>query len=289
MYSPQVRTKVQSCSSTKVTPDSSLVGTQSNRNNDDLVKTLQYKTSVKSLNRLPRPSKSETTNKHTTSSQPLSVTVPSRKRVISSPNKVSTTVSTIIKPQLTKSPPPAIQEEEEEDSLSYKLRSTFIDVIDSSSVSTSSIQTDDDMIDMIKSQFDAQSIRIRRLERALKEKDEQLIKGDDDEKVLLLLLTRYPQSMQLYRKQVEKEQFNRQLETCIDQFENQKERMMEEYHRNFELLKMKYRSRFDDIVERMISDPSRLDDEWARRVQKDADDRIEEFKRRVLSQRRPNH
>jgi hypothetical protein len=263
MYNATVK-KVQPHSTSKLTPDSSM-DASSNRSDDDLQKPLKYKTSVKSLNRIPRPSKSETTNKN--------ATVRPRKRVTSSPNNTATVAT--IKPQVT-----AIPEEQELDNLSSKLRSTFIDVIDASST----IKTDDDMIDSIKNQLDAQSIRIRRLERALKEKDEQLIKGDD-EKTLSALLARYPQSMQLYRKQVEKDQFNRQLETCIDQFENQKQRMMEEYHRNFELLKIKYRSRFDDIVERMISDPSRLDDEWARRVKKDADDRIEEFKRRVLSQR----
>lgn len=291
MYNTKTRTKVQAPlvthSNAKITPNSisSTIGARSNNSYDDLHKPLQYKTSVKSLNRIPRPSKSETIRNHTTPSQSLSTALRQKERVTSSPNNVNTT----IKPQVTKSPQPAIQEVEEDgDSLSSKLRTTFIDMIDSSSVSSSSIKTDEDMIDMVKSQFDAQSIRIRRLERALKENDEQLIKADD-ENTLSFLLTRYPQSMQLYRKQVEKDQFNRQLETYIDQFENQKQRMMEEYHRNFELLKMKYRSRFDDIVERMISDPSRLDDEWARRVQKDADDRIEEFKRKVLSQRRPNY
>ncbi|KAI9356852.1 hypothetical protein BD770DRAFT_389426 [Pilaira anomala] len=129
---------------------------------------------------------------------------------------------------------------------------------------------------MIRSQLDAQTVRIRRLERALKEKDE--IKEDDGD-MIPFLLKRYPHAMDIYKKQIEQTQFNQQLETCIDQFEAQKQKMMEEHQRNFQILKQKYRSRFDDIVERMISDPSRLDDEWARRVKKDADDRIEEMKR----------
>jgi hypothetical protein len=46
---------------------------------------------------------------------------------------------------------------------------------------------------------------------------------------------------------------------------------------------LKYRNRFDDIVERMISDPSRLDDEWAKRIQREANDRIEEIKKKYSS------
>ncbi|CAO3627326.1 unnamed protein product [Mucor hiemalis] len=135
------------------------------------------------------------------------------------------------------------------------------------------------MIDTIKSQMDTQTVRIRRLERALREKEDQLIKTDD-EGTLDVLLKRYPNAMELYRKQIEEDQFNERLETCIEEFEAQRQKMILEHQRNFEILKLKYRNRFDDIVERMISDPSRLNDEWAKRVQREADYRVEEIKKK---------
>lgn len=231
---------------------------------------LQYQASLKKLNYVARPSKSETTGSLNKKAKNISKTSTSQKT----------------KQPLTKQVVAEEKEEEEEeeetdgdDTTFNKLKSTFIDVVESSSTS---IESTDEFIDTIKSQMDAQTIRIRRLERALKEKDEQLIKGDN-ENTISLLLSRYPHSMDLFKKQVEQDHYNHQISICIDQFEDQKSRMLEEYQRNFEVLKMKYRSRFDDIVERMISDPSRLDDEWARRVQKDANDRIEEFKRKIMT------
>lgn len=216
-----------------------------------------------------KASKSETTSsslpvsyiRHSSSSQPLRTKKKSRE-------------GSLVKQE------ERIEEEENEfEKLSNKLRTTFIDVIE-----TKENNKDEDLVDLIKSQFDAQTVRIRRLERALREKEDQLIKGDSQH-TISLLLTRYPQSMELYKTQVQNDHFNLQLESCIDQFESQKQRMMEEHQRNFEVLKMKYRTRFDDIVERMISDPSRLDDEWARRVQQDADNRVEEMRKRFLKRR----
>lgn len=160
--------------------------------------------------------------------------------------------------------------------LSMKLRNTFADLIEDKN-------NDLEVIDKIKSQFDKQTVRIRRLERALKEKEDQSIKEDNNEDTISLLLVKYPNSMKSYKKQIEENQFNEQLETCIEQFETQKEKMILEHQRNFEILKLKYRNRFDDIVERMISDPSRLDDEWAKRIQREANDRIEEIKKKYSS------
>jgi hypothetical protein len=228
---------------------------------------LQYQASLKKLNYVARPSKSETTS--------------SLSKKAKNANRISTSRGT--KQPLTKQIVTEEREEEDEtdddDTTFNKLKSTFIDVVESSSTS---VESKDEFIDTIKSQMDAQTIRIRRLERALKETDDQLIK-EDNENTISLLLSRYPHSMDLFKKQIEQDHYNHQISICIDQFEDQKLRMLEEYQRNFEVLKMKYRSRFDDIVERMISDPSRLDDEWARRVQKDADDRIEEFKRKMMT------
>lgn len=237
---------------------------------------LQYQASLKKLTYTTRPSKSETTSSGTKSNK-------------SKRSFANSAPPTAHKQPLARQPVAAKEEkveqetgsdEDNDDDLTFsKLKSTFIDVVDSSSTS---IESKDDFIDTIKSQMDAQTIRIRRLERALKEKDDQLIKGDN-EKTISFLLAQYPHAMDLFQKKVEQDHYDHQIAICIDQFEDQKARMLEEYQTNFDILKMKYRSRFDDIVERMISDPSRLDDEWARRVQKDADDRVEEFKRKMMS------
>ncbi|CEP07849.1 hypothetical protein [Parasitella parasitica] len=222
---------------------------------------LQYQASLKKLNFTARPSKSESTNTQ-------------RKKAQSNLYRKST--SSVPK---TPSETELTAPDEDADTTFNKLKSTFIDVIEGSSTS---LKSRDELINAIKSQVDAQTIRIRRLERALKEKDDQLIKGDN-ENTIPLLLSRYPHSMDLFKRQIEQDHYNHHITSCIDQFEDQKARMLEEYQKNFEALKMKYRSRFDDIVERMISDPSRLDDEWARRVHKEADDRIEEFKKKIKS------
>lgn len=175
-----------------------------------------------------------------------------------------------------------VEEKEEDDDynkLAFKLRNTFVDVIESSSIAPGDSKSNMDMIDTIKSQLDTQTVRIRRLERALREKEDQLIKNDDAN-TLEMLLERYPNAMELYRTQIEEDQFNERLETCIEEFEAQRQKMILEHQRNFEILKLKYRNRFDDIVERMISDPSRLNDEWAKRVQREADHRVEEIKKK---------
>ncbi|KAI8074355.1 uncharacterized protein B0P05DRAFT_548225 [Gilbertella persicaria] len=207
------------------------------------------KSSSKKPTRIARPSKSETTRIENTSNR--------RMASVSSQSSIKA---------------------DQADLLPTKLRVAFADVIE-----TPSSLADDELIASIKSHIDAQAMRIRRLERAL-EKDQV----NDKQNAITFLLSKYPEAMSLYRKQVEQEQYEQQLRLCIDQFEAQKQHMITEYQRNFEILKSKYRSRFDDIVERMISDPSRLDDEWARRVQKDADDRIEEFKRRFLLKQKMN-
>ncbi|KAG2196978.1 hypothetical protein INT47_006925 [Mucor saturninus] len=225
------------------------------------------------LKKLGKPSKSETTKTTATTSSGLPVSYvrhPSNSQPFLRTRKKTSTEREV-----------KIEEEEnnELERLSNKLRTTFLDVIECKKDCK-----DEEVVDLIKSQLDAQTVRIRRLERALREKEDQLIQGDSQH-TISLLLTRYPQSMELYKTQVQNDQFNLQLESCIDQFESQKQRMMEEHQRNFEVLKMKYRTRFDDIVERMISDPSRLDDEWARRVQQDADNRVEEMRKRFLKRR----
>ncbi|KAI8368490.1 hypothetical protein BD560DRAFT_398852 [Blakeslea trispora] len=181
--------------------------------------------------------------------------------------------------------PAQLSSETRQEDLLAKLKAVFADVIEASPNST---KTDDAYIELIKRQLGAQSMRIKRLERALKEQEQQQLPVDDDREAMLFLLDQYPQAMSLYRQQVEQEQYDQQLTLCIEQFELQKERMIAEYQRNFDILKSKYRSRFDDIVERMISDPSRLDDEWARRVQREADNRVQEFKRKMLLQQKLN-
>lgn len=269
----------QSSSVSNSTTDSYAMISKSQLSEDNITgsrsRALQYQASLKKLTFTARPSKSETTStfsKNNKSKHLYAKSAPHTAR------KQPLTKQTVVKDEMEE------EEEEQEqgsdDDVTFsKLKSTFIDVVDSSSTS---IESKDDFIDTIKSQMDAQTIRIRRLERALKEKDDQLIKGDN-ESTISLLLARYPQSMDLFKKKIEQDHYDHQIAICIDQFEDQKARMLEEYQRNFEILKLKYRSRFDDIVERMISDPSRLDDEWARRVQKDADDRVEEFKRKMMS------
>lgn len=275
LYSANVRNKIDVATLTHsrtsqrsgASETFSLVGTQVS--DDDRKSHQSLPTILKKLGHGTKASRSETTSsslpvsyiRHTSSSQPLRTKKASHEGSLVKQEKIA---------------------EEEDDTnfqkLANKLRSTFIDVIESST------NKEDDLVDLIKSQFDAQTVRIRRLERALREKEDQLIKGDSQH-TIALLLTRYPQSMELYKTQVQEEHFNLQLESYIDQFESQKQRMMEEHQRNFEVLKMKYRTRFDDIVERMISDPSRLDDEWARRVQQDADDRVEEMRKRFLKRK----
>ncbi|OBZ90595.1 hypothetical protein A0J61_01353 [Choanephora cucurbitarum] len=173
-------------------------------------------------------------------------------------------------------------ETNQKDELLTKLKTAFADLIETPVNST---KTEDAYIELIKRQLGTQSARIKRLERALKEQEQHT---KDDQDTVLFLLDQYPQAMSLYRQQIEQEQYDQQLTLCIEQFELQKQRMIAEYQRNFDILKSKYRSRFDDIVERMISDPSRLDDEWARRVQRDADERIQEFKRKMLLQQKLN-
>lgn len=285
LYSSNVRKKpdaatiTQSRSSNKSTFSEtfSLVGTQSSEDDRKSNRSQVYQTSIKKLNRIPKPSKSATTttkssnNQQNNSTSPLQ---PFRARLGTKSNE-NYSINSHQKKKKQDIVTEAEDGDRQQEKLALKLKSTFIDIIHSSP----SKQTDDDMVDLIRGQFDAQTVRIRRLERALKEKEDQVIKGDDEE-TISLLLARYPQSMELYRKQIEEDQFNQQLEACIEQFEVQKQRMIEEHQRNFEMLKLKYRSRFDDIVERMISDPSRLDDEWARRVKKEADDRIEEMRRK---------
>ncbi|KAG2234811.1 hypothetical protein BDF21DRAFT_407849 [Thamnidium elegans] len=275
LYSPTVRKKLDASTVTKSRPTNrpTLDTFSTHQKSDDRThKSLLYN---KKPTRLAKPSKSETT----TSSLPIAFTRTSSSSQPLHTRRSVSNESTIIKTAYKNRQDIVVEEEEEEEELATRLKSTFIDVIESC---TDNEQND--LVDMVRSQLDAQTVRIRRLERALKEKEDQLIR-DDNHDTVSLLLKRYPQSMQLYKKQIEQDQFNQQLETCIDQFESQKQRMMEEHQRNFQILKSKYRSRFDDIVERMISDPSRLDDEWARRVKKDADDKVEEMKKFLYKKR----
>lgn len=299
LYSPSVGKKLdvatltKSRSSNKSTSSEtfSLVSTQSS-DDDRRSNRSQQLCQTKNFNRVAKPSKSETAT--SSSSQNNGHKAASFFQPLTFRTKRSTTLSN--ESSVIKSPYKSIKEDivvEEEDEeegegegeggqyqkIASKLKTTFMDIIESSPLNQKSKTSDDDIMDLVRSQFDAQSVRIRRLERALREKEDQLIKGDNED-TISLLLARYPQSMEIYRKQIEEDQFNQQLETCIEQFELQKQRMIEEHQRNFEVLKSKYRSRFDDIVERMITDPSRLDDEWARRVKKEADDRIEEMRRK---------
>ncbi|KAI8362706.1 hypothetical protein EDC96DRAFT_221629 [Choanephora cucurbitarum] len=188
----------------------------------------------------------------------------------------------IARPSNLKEPKTHATETHQKDELLTKLKTAFADLIETPVNST---KTEDAYIELIKRQLGTQSARIKRLERALKEQEQHT---KDDQDTVLFLLDQYPQAMSLYRQQIEQEQYDQQLTLCIEQFELQKQRMIAEYQRNFDILKSKYRSRFDDIVERMISDPSRLDDEWARRVQRDADERIQEFKRKMLLQQKLN-
>ncbi|KAL7320873.1 hypothetical protein PS15m_000716 [Mucor circinelloides] len=271
----------QSSSVSNSTTDSYAMINKSQLSEDNITgsrsRALQYQASLKKLTFTARPSKSETTStfsKDNKSKHLYAKSAPHTAR------KQPLTNQTVVKDEMEEEEQEQGSDDDDDDDVTFsKLKSTFIDVVDSSSTS---IESKDDFIDTIKSQMDAQTIRIRRLERALKEKDDQLIK-EDNESTISLLLARYPQSMDLFKKKIEQDHYDHQIAICIDQFEDQKARMLEEYQRNFEILKLKYRSRFDDIVERMISDPSRLDDEWARRVQKDADDRVEEFKRKMMS------
>ncbi|KAI8639904.1 hypothetical protein BD408DRAFT_420527, partial [Parasitella parasitica] len=264
---PLLLTSSQSSNVSNSTADSySLISNSNGQLSEDNIpnsrsRALQYQASLKKLSITARPSKSESTNTQ-------------RKKAQSSLYRKST--SSVPKHSLLTEL--AIPKEDADATFS-KLKSTFIDVVESSSTS---IESNEELISAIKSQVDAQTIRLRRLERALKEKDDQLIKGDN-ENTIPLLLSRYPHSMDLFKRQIEQDHYNHHISSCIDQFEDQKARMLEDYQKNFEALKMKYRSRFDEIVERMISDPNRLDGEWARRVQKEADDRIEEFKRKIVS------
>ncbi|KAL9537690.1 hypothetical protein MBANPS3_011549, partial [Mucor bainieri] len=274
-------TSSQSSNISHSTTDSYAMISKSQLSDDNITssrsRALQYQASLKKLTYTVRPSKSETTSIAPKSSKSKhsftnASTPPTARK---QPLTTRHTVAAASEEKVEQKP----SSDDEEDDLTFsKLKSTFIDVVDSSSTS---IESKDDFIDTIKSQMDAQTIRIRRLERALKEKDDQLIK-EDNENTISLLLARYPHAMDMFQKQIEQDHYDHQIAMCIDQFEDQKARMLEEYQRNFDILKIKYRSRFDDIVERMISDPSRLDDEWARRVQKDADDRVEEFKRKMM-------
>ncbi|KAF1796609.1 hypothetical protein V8B55DRAFT_1468879 [Mucor lusitanicus] len=275
-------TSSQSSSISHSTADSYAMISKSQLSEDNIItssrsRALQYQASLKKLTYTTRPSKSETTSTSNKSSKSKHSTPPTARKQ---------PLARQIKQEKVEEGPGSGAEEGEDDDLTFsKLKSAFMDVVDSSSTS---IESKDDFIDTIKSQMDAQTIRIRRLERALKEKDDQLIKGDN-ESTVSLLLARYPHAMDLFQKKVEQDHYDHQIAICIDQFEDQKARMLEEYQRNFDMLKMKYRSRFDDIVERMISDPSRLDDEWARRVQQDADDRVEEFKRKMMGSSSNSH
>ncbi|GAN10612.1 hypothetical protein MAM1_0375c10156 [Mucor ambiguus] len=271
-------TSSQSSNISYSTTDSYAMVSKSQLSEDNITssrsRALQYQASLKKLTYTTRPSKSENTradSKSNKSNHSITISTPltARKQPLA---------RQIVATKKQKVEEGSGSDAEDDDLTFSKLKSAFIDVVDSSSTS---IESKDDFIDTIKSQMDAQTIRIRRLERALKEKDDQLIKGDN-ESTIPLLLDRYPHAMDLFRKKIEQHHYDHQMAICVDQFEDQKARMLEEYQRNFDFLKMKYRSRFDDIVERMISDPSRLDDEWARRVQKDADDRVEEFKRKMM-------
>ncbi|KAI9257013.1 hypothetical protein EDC94DRAFT_615037 [Helicostylum pulchrum] len=278
LYSPNVRKKLDVSTVTKSKPSHRPTFDTfppHQKPDDRNHKSLIYN---KKPTRLAKLSKSETT----TSSLPLAFTRTSSSSQPLHARRSVSNESTIVKATYKNRQDIVVEEvveEEEEEELSARLKSTFIDVIESC---TDNEQND--LVDMIRSQLDAQTVRIRRLERALKEKEDQLIR-DDHPDTIPLLLKRYPQSMLLYKRQIEQDQFNGQLETCIDQFECQKQRMMEEHQQNFQILKSKYRSRFDDIVERMISDPSRLDDEWARRVKKDADDKVQEMKKFLYKKR----
>ncbi|GAA5812838.1 hypothetical protein MFLAVUS_006297 [Mucor flavus] len=280
LYSPTVRKKLDASTVTKSRPSHrpTFDTFPPHQKSDDRThKSLLYN---KKPTRLAKPSKSETT----ASSLPIAFTRTSSSSQPLHTRRSVSNDSTIIKASYKNRQDIVVEEveeeeEEEEEELTARLKSTFIDVIESC---TDNEQND--LVDMIRSQLDAQTVRIRRLERALKEKEDPLIQ-DDHPDTIPLLLKRYPHSMLLYQRQIEQDQFNEQLETCIDQFESQKQRMMEEHQRNFQILKSKYRSRFDDIVERMISDPSRLDDEWARRVKKDADDKVEQMKKSLYKKR----
>ncbi|KAI9476361.1 MAG: hypothetical protein EXX96DRAFT_576894 [Benjaminiella poitrasii] len=164
----------------------------------------------------------------------------------------------------------ASKKEGDNTAISKKLRSTFKDLSEFEPI------TDAGIIDIIKRQMNAQSLRIKQLEKALKEAKEQTIKEENgkEEQTISLLLKRYPQSMNLFRQQIEREQFDKQLKPCINHLEDQGEHLLEEFQYNFDRLKASCQKRFDELVEEMICDPSRLNKDWAKRMRIANDDDV---------------
>ncbi|KAI9033779.1 hypothetical protein CLU79DRAFT_725378 [Phycomyces nitens] len=102
-----------------------------------------------------------------------------------------------------------------------------------------------DVADLIRDRFDAQAVRIRRLERSL----EEPVSPED-------LLDRHPAVMARYRQQV-----------LQDEFEVQKQVMLTQQERSFEALKLKYRHGFDRMVDRVQEEADRrAEEKWQARV-----------------------
>ncbi|KAI7905865.1 uncharacterized protein BX663DRAFT_497918 [Cokeromyces recurvatus] len=102
--------------------------------------------------------------------------------------------------------------------------------------------------------MNAQTMRIKQLEKTLKEKEIE----DKEEKAISFLLKRYPHSMDLFQKQVEQEQLDKRLKSCIHRFEIQKDHLLEEFQSNCNQLKTNYNRRFDDLFEKMMNDSLKL-------------------------------
>ncbi|KAI7865360.1 hypothetical protein BDF14DRAFT_1826313 [Spinellus fusiger] len=88
---------------------------------------------------------------------------------------------------------------------------------------------------LVRDRLDAQALRIQRLDRS------------SHESTLETLMDTYPTLMAQYRQQVLQEEF-----------QSQKQLLLAHQERAFELVKLKYRQRFDLMVDKLLRDPQRL-------------------------------
>ncbi|KAI8391061.1 uncharacterized protein BYT42DRAFT_555440 [Radiomyces spectabilis] len=171
------------------------------------------------------------------------------------------------------------------DAVTEKMRQVFDDVLDDHVD-----MTGEDLVHWIRDRYDAQVMRIRRLERALLEKEAQIrelqfskatadlavVKEEKHTPTILDLMHQYPRTMEAFRQHIERQSVAADHEKCRKQLMDQKQAMLQEQQRKFEALRSKYRAGFQEIVDRLLNDPSRLEKEVLHRLRQETAHQLEQ-------------
>ncbi|KAF7729536.1 hypothetical protein EC973_004210 [Apophysomyces ossiformis] len=127
---------------------------------------------------------------------------------------------------------------------------------------------------------------VQERERSVEEREEEEQQEEETVSIETMgvddLLQRCPESMAVFRQQIEGEVYAR----LFQEFEAQKQILVAQQQESFEALKLKYRAGFERIIDRLMRDSSRVHNERSKRAHKDTEDRercwstqMEELKR----------